>query len=188
MKTTMLVLLGAAALTVGVAGAEGPFGMWCVIDGKELRLTQDSKAVPSPGGGVSLIAHNGRTWLCISVPKFRPGVQRLTDTPGLALDYNRDIFSSDSRSSYSARLEVPDTRLEVMLKRAGAEDGIVEGEFSADASSFPPGALRITKGKFSLRISDSQEQKGAQPGSAANRSQPVTSQTNRPSAAAGSGR
>ena len=182
----MLVLLGAFALTVGVAGAEGRFGMWCVIDGKELQLTQDSRAVPTPGGGVSLIAHNGRTWLSISVPKLRTGVQRLPDTPGLALNYSRDILSSNSRSSYSARLNVPDTHLEVTLKRADAKEGIVEGEFSAEASSFPPGALRITKGKFSLRISDSKEQQSAQPVGASTRSQPDTAQTSRKSSAADS--
>jgi hypothetical protein len=97
--------------------------------------------------------------LSISVPKLRTGVQRLSDTPGLALDHIGDVYSSDSRSSYSARSEVPETRLEVTLTRGGTT-GIVEREFSAGTSSSPAGALKVTKGRLYLRLADSKDQRG----------------------------
>src|SRR5437899_2030281 len=109
---------------------------------------------PGKGPWVTIRA-NGRTWLCISIPKVPAGVKRLVATPGLAVEFNRDVFSSDSRAFYSARSEVSNTRADVTLSRMGNADGVIEGEFSADVSSFPrTHVLHITQGKFRMKVSE----------------------------------
>ena len=117
MKTTMSVLLVTLTLTLRSAGADKPLGMWCTISGQELRFAEKAAALCTADGGLSLMAHNGRACLCISLPKAQVGVQRSADTARLALDYVRDVISSDSRASYSARSEVPNSRVEVTVSR-----------------------------------------------------------------------
>jgi len=184
--TSLLIFIGIIAVRLSSEGADKPFGMSCMIDGK-LQMF-DAKAVSTPEGGIELMGHAAPwAFLSIHLPKARVGVQRLADAPGLRLLYTRDASSSDSQNHYSAGADTADTRVEVRLSQVDGPGGIAEGEFSADVGSFPStGILHISKGQFRLKMSA--QQKSAQPGGAANRSQPVGSPTNRTSAAAsGSG-
>jgi hypothetical protein len=135
----------------GAAGLNKPLGVWCSVDGRRLEFTE-LEVRRTTDGGFSLTTHTGGTWLFMTVPKLGPGTYRLEDAPGLKLDFIRDITSSDSRASYAARSDLKGTRFEVKLTGLGGEEGILEGEFFADASSFPPGLVRIEQGKFRLKI------------------------------------
>jgi hypothetical protein len=136
---------------IGAAELNKPLGVWCRVDGRRLEFTKiDVRRTTD--GGFSLTKHTGGTWLFMTVPKPGPGTYRLEEAPGLKLDFIRDITSSDSRASYAARWDLKGTRFELKLTGLGAEEGIIEGEFSDEASSFPPGMVRIDQGKFRLKI------------------------------------
>ena len=73
--------------------------------------------------------------MSIEVPNARMGKQRLGEAQGLRLFFDDPVHSNDLRDHFVASSNTPNTKLEVTLTHLGVDDGIIEGEFSADVSS-----------------------------------------------------
>ncbi len=156
----MAVLLGMAFATA-TAAAEKPFGIWCTLDGKKAEFLTLARARIGPDGEISVLAFSTSAQyghpaiLSIDLPDARLIMRRVTvGSPGFEISYCRDVASSSSNDSYSAR-EVVDPESEVTLKQAGATNGIVEGTFWAKVWSLGRPPLLITNGVFRVKLADS---------------------------------
>ncbi len=127
----------------------------CRIGGEERGFSRDVKVFIDANDGLILGGFgdvNEGEFLSMHVPRPKSGRFALTDASGISLEYNANLYSSDSKDHYRASSGEAGTILEVTLTRLGRPGERVEGTFSGHVQSGPDGArLVITDGRFSVK-------------------------------------
>jgi hypothetical protein len=130
----------------------------CRIGGEERGFSRDVKVLIDANDGLILGGFgdvNEGEFLSMRVPRPKPGRFSLSDAPVLSLEYNANLYSSDSKDHYRASSGEAGTTLEITLTRVGRPGERVEGTFSGRvrSSSPSPASLEITEGVFSVKRS-----------------------------------
>jgi hypothetical protein len=126
----------------------------CKIDGVQKEFSMNLIAVYSRNDGLVIAAFGGPPksgeYLAIRLPLCKTGKYTVKDTPTLSFNYSRSNFSSKSGDHYGAHEKEERSKFNVTITKCGDVGELIEGSFSAVATSFPNHQLSIADGVFSV--------------------------------------